>query len=389
MLAPRTATVAMLFLPLFLACRQAAPPSPAPVRCGPQTTSVVLPAESRPFAMGFSRWPPDATTEAVAAMDAFLADHADLTLMHFDNGVPWPEALAGEPFSDHVLADWRSNRAAVPPDHRLFVAITPINMDRDGLAPYRGARDNQSLPEPWRNMTLDHPDVLRAYLNYARRVVESFDPDYLAVGIEVNLALLKDPQLWEAYVVLHGSTYAGLKAAYPDLPILASVTLPHLRGEQDNADPAAQQAAVAELIPSLDILGLSVYPYSWAYDRGGTPPEDYFEPALAFGKPLAVTETGMPTQDFTAFLVPYRFEEEHQTNYIGFLLRQAAAHEFAFVVNWANLDFDRLVDDLPIPLQDLARTWAYTGLQTSDGCAKPALSIWDAYLDLPLASRAP
>ena len=385
---PNKAKIAVLLVPLFasLACGQAPAPS-SPVACDPESAAVDLRAESRPFAMGFSRWPPDATIEAIAAMNAFLAEHADLTLLHFDNGVPWPEALANEPFSDFVQADWESNKAAVPPDHRLFVAITPLNMDRDGMAPYRGDQDNQPLPEAWRSLALDHPDVLQAYPTYARRVVEFFDPDYLAIGIEVNLALLKDPQLWEAYLVLHRSTYAGLKAAYPDLPILASVSLPHLRGEQDDADPQAQQSAVAELIPYLDVLGLSVYPYSWAYDGDGAPPEDYFDPALAMGKPVAVTETGMPTQDFTAFLIPYRFEVEHQTNYIDFLLRQAAEHEFVFVVNWANIDFDRLLDDLPILLRDLARFWAYTGLQTSDGCDKPALSIWDAYLDLPLEAR--
>lgn len=168
---------------------------------------------------------------------------------------------------------------------------------------------------------------------------------------------------------------------------MATFSLPHLRGEQDDADPQVQQAGVGELMAHSDYVGLSVYPYSYAYDTGGTPPEDYFAPALAYGKPIAITETDMPTQDFTAFFVPYQFEAQHQTHFIDFLLRKGVEHEFVFVVNWANIDFDRLLDDIPVVMRDQARFWAYTGLQESGGCPKPALFIWDAYLELPRARR--
>lgn len=43
------------------------------------------------------------------------------------------------------------------------MAITPLNMDRDGLAAYRGEKDNQQLPQTWRDLPLDHPDVMNAY----------------------------------------------------------------------------------------------------------------------------------------------------------------------------------------------------------------------------------
>ena len=61
----------------------------------------------------------------------------------------------------------------------------------------------------------------------------------------------------------------------------------------------------------------------------------------------------------------------------------AAELEFAFVVNWAGIDFDPMLEHFPPGVRDLATYWAYTGLQRSDGCPKPALAIWDAYLALP------
>lgn len=378
--------VSLALLPLVLltlACGGAVAERSTPPACDLDPPQFETELDRRPFAMGFNRWPPDATEQAVERMNSFLVEHADLTLIHLDNGVPWPEALAGEPFSEHLQSDWAGHHQAVPPDHELLVAITPLNMERDGLAKVHGRNDNMDLPGEWRGRRLDHPEVIEAYANYARQVAEYFDPDHLAIGIEVNLALLKDPDLWQQYVTLHKVTYEALRAEHPHLPIFATFTLPHLRGEQDEADPEEQQAGVAELLPWSDYVGLSVYPYSWAYDSNGAPPQDYFDLVLAYGKPIAIAESGMPSQSFTAFFIPYEFEVEHQTNYMEFMLRHASEHEFVFVVNWAPIDFERLLDHFPLGLRDLGKFWAWTGLETADGCPKPALAIWDAYLRLP------
>jgi hypothetical protein len=65
------------------------------------------------------------------------------------------------------------------------------------------------------------------------------------------------------------------------------------------------------------------------------------------------------------------------------MLEQGVAHDFQFIVNWTALDFEELLQAIPIFLRDLARFWVYTGLETTEGCPKPALGVWDAYLELP------
>lgn len=320
-------------------------------------------------------------------MNRFLAEHADLTLIHLDNGVPWPEALSDQPFSDHLQDDWQGHRAAVPKDHELFVAITPLNMERDGLASYHGDSDNMSLPDPWRERSLDHPDVLTAYLAYAQRAVDFFQPDYLAIGIEVNLTLNSSEGLWDEYRRFHEEIYWALKEDHPELPIFATFTYPDMKGDRDDSAPAARhQEAVAELASANDLLGLSVYPYSYIYGGDGSLPANYFDLAASYDMPIAITESGMPSRSFKAFFVNYPFEVQHQTNYMQSMLDQAVRHRFGFVVNWANIDFEELLDDFPPGLRDLGRFWAWTGLETSDGCGKPSLEIWDAYLSLPRAS---
>lgn len=64
-----------------------------------------------------------------------------------------------------------------------------------------------------------------------------------------------------------------------------------------------------------------------------------------------------------------------------FALRAATRDRYEFVIQFATTDFERLCDKLPPPVDDLARIWAYTGMQTSDKKPKPALALWDAYLN--------
>lgn len=361
------------------------PEASQPEECNPTPAPVRVTDTARSFAMGFTRWPPAATVEGLDRMNRFLAAHGDLTALHFDGGVPWPEAFQNASLPAAVMNEWKAAREALPPTHTLLVSITPLNMERNGLALYWGSAQNQPLPPPWNGYQLNDPTVKTAYLNYARQVIEYFHPAYLAIGIEVNVAQAHAPQVWAAYKELHQYVYTALKREYPHLPIFATFTNTHLNG-LDGGDKIQQADDVRALLPYLDLLGLSAYPYGWAYPDGKLDPipEDFFETALSFGKPVGVTESGAPSRSFTALGRTYEFSEDYQARWIGFLLRQANLHRFRFVVNWAAIDFDELLQTIPSPeLQEFARFWAWTGLERSDGCPKRALSVWEAYRQLP------
>ena len=368
---------------LSLACSVVTSPAvPTPV-CQPAITPAPPTVTARPFHMGFTRWPPEATLEGIARMDTFLATHGDMTALHFDGGIPWPEALTDSPFRDGLMNNWKSARDAIPTNHTLLVSITPLDMTRSKLALYWGDSDNQPLPKQWDAYPLDHPDVQTAYLNYAHQVIDYFQPDYLAIGIEVNVAQINAPETWSAYKKLHKFIYENLKADYPDMPIFATFTVSHMSG-LDGGDKAIQKAEIESLLPYLDLLGLSSYPYGWMYESGKADPipEDFFAAALAFGKPLAVTESGAPSYSFSAFGKDYEFTEEYQARWVDFLLRQAGEHQFKFVVGFTGIDYDKLLEVFPKDVRELGMIWVYTGLERSDGCAKQALAVWDEYLGL-------
>ena len=75
-----------------------------------------------------------------------------------------------------------------------------------------------------------------------------------------------------------------------------------------------------------------------------------------------------------------RGSEADQLQFTELLLETAAENEYLFVINFATTDFEKLCEKLPPPLDDLARIWAYTGMQTSDKSPKLVLAEWDAYL---------
>jgi hypothetical protein len=71
--------------------------------------------------------------------------------------------------------------------------------------------------------------------------------------------------------------------------------------------------------------------------------------------------------------------EADQMQFTEYLLKTASRDAYEFVINFATTDSDKLVARLRPPLADLARIWAYIGMQTGDKKPKPASAVWDAY----------
>ena len=73
--------------------------------------------------------------------------------------------------------------------------MTPSNLARDGLALLRDSADDMPLVAPFdtyaANGDFDHVDVRTAYLNYGKRVIQYFDPDYFAISRDLNTSLVR------------------------------------------------------------------------------------------------------------------------------------------------------------------------------------------------------
>ncbi len=339
---------------------------------------------TRPYHLGFTPFPYDISQEAVDFVYDALENDSDIIAHHFDSGVPWEEALNNEPFAQEMLLDWLFRKSSTPDDHKIYLAITPINWDRDGLALYRGAQEDMPLPAPWDSYEFNHPDVKTAFVNYAMEAIDYFEPDYVAIGIEVNLLLNNAPEKWESYLELHQYAYTELKAQYPDLPIFVSFFgLSFIEGIRDEDDTPAHLVAFDETMPYSDYFGISLYPYLSAYMTTLLPDTMFTTIFDLTDKPIAITETGYPaeTLDLPTVGLVMESDADKQNDYLTKLLRHADEYEFVFVINFVLRDYDALWEK--IGGGDIAAVWRDTGLYDENGEERIALEMWRNTLARP------
>jgi hypothetical protein len=147
-----------------------------------------------------------------------------------------------------------------------------------------------------------------------------------------------------------------------------------------DAKGSAQEKEVADLMRFSDWFVMSLYPHM----SGEVPrpiPAHFLDFATRFKKPIAVAESGMTSR--TVELKTYRTmlygSDAEQQQFTELLLKTAARDNYEFVINFATTDSDRMVAKLRPPLDDIARIWAFTGMQTGDRRPKPAAAVWDSY----------
>jgi hypothetical protein len=348
----------------------AAPPAPPlPEYRGPATRS---------FLMGFTRWPADLTRDGVAIAEEYAYAHGDIVSVTFIGGIPWSEALDNKPYPQDV----QDNLNYRPPaGKKLFLSISPLDKDRRGLAPYWGETDNQPLLPPWNREALNSARVKRAYLNFVLRAIDTMRPDFLAIGVESNVLLSRNPDKWHQLKELHRETYLAVKKLYKTLPVFFTTDVLHYKRLVRDAKGSQQEKEVMDLMRYSDLFAMSVYPHM-SLEVGRPVPANFLDFATRFKRPVAVAESGMSSQDvdMRSYSTMLRGSDADQYQFTELLLRTAARDYYEFVINFASTDFERLVARLQPPRDDLARIWAYTGMQTSGKRPKPASAVWDGYL---------
>jgi len=333
---------------------------------------------ARPFRMGFTAFPHDVTGEAIKQTRQFVRTNADLIAHHIE-GVPWAEALRNEPFPKELVKDRESKRSMTPPGAKVYLAVSPgrgeLKLAEKGTTP---------LPPELRGKTYDDPLVKKAYLNYCRRSIEFFKPDYLAIGIEVNEIFSAGKDKWRAYVELHRHVYRELKKEHPDLPLFASYTLHNLikaRGEMLKACQA--------LMPFNDFVAVSFYPF-FVSETPDMAFKWLMENFDQFGKPYAMVETNDTAErlQFPKNKLVLNGTPEKQAAYVRTLLALADQRRFRFVVLFIHQDYDALWDAIKATAPELFMAWRDCGLIDERGQARPSFGVWRDYFNRSFSDPA-
>lgn len=339
---------------------------------------------TRPFRLGFSPWPWDATVAAVDWTWDNLLAHGDVVSMHVEEGVPWPEALAGEPFAQEFRDSVDGQLARVPAGAAILLSVNALDTGRTGLAGYRGADENLPLPPPWDGYTFADADVATAYVNYVERMIEWVQPSWVLIGIESNVLINNDASQWADYASSMCATRAMLVDRGITQPLFVSLfSAPFFPGTTEDS-LADQMQVLADLDACVDGFAISAHPFisSLLADEF---PADYFTQLRAYSdRWVGVSESSYPAQVWSSAGLTWNGSPGKQDEFLRVLLGAAAEQRFEFVVWFAIRDYDQLWAGV-LAEDPLALVWRDTGLFDEDGVPRVALTRWDAELDKPWA----
>lgn len=366
---------------------------------GDQTGDTEDAPEPRSFYMGFTPFPHAFTVEAVEAAYDVVSRNADMIVQHFDDGVPWQEALDNadnatdyrSTYAGNFLGDLDYKREHNPAGHAIYLAMTPLGPLRGGLALHRGDSANEPLTPPWDTYALDHPDVVKAYIQHCLNMIEHFEPDYVAYAIEANILAYYDQlngtDKWSEFVNLVKEVYPVIKARHPDLPIFISLQVGFF-----HLDSTRQTLDIGRILPYTDYMAISAYPYTDTPDPADLP-DEYFSELfdLAPTKPVVIAETAWPAEDVEDVNNPGTIiaaeDPQRQQQYIRRLIDEMDRRDSRFMTIFFTRDYDDFWDSdfQYYPDAQLIRTWRDTGLYDGAGNPRPALDTWLDALARPIS----
>lgn len=308
----------------------------------------------------------------------FLAFHGTLIAHHMDSGIPWQESLEGKPFPDNLEQNIQTRLKNTIATQKVYLAVTPLAALRDGLADNWGVQPNEPRTGEWANRDFESPEVKIAYLNYCRRMIQRFTPDYFAYAVEANLWPVNDPVGFTKMATFLGDVYLTLKSEFPGLPIFLSLSV------EDDDNFNSRLHYTRGLLNLSDYVAVSTYPFSQPSVMGEAANigSNWFQKIidLAPHKPFAIAETSYIAEYliFPGITIPSDVHE--QRDYVEFLLREAVQKRAEFVTWFVPFDYDRLWDKIGNTQEQWKRTWKDTGLVDENFLPRPALNVWDSYL---------
>jgi hypothetical protein len=341
--------------------------------------------ETRCYYMGFTPFPWDTTVDAIIDTAQFIMENGDIISQHLEQGVPWTEALDDNSFHPNMMKDWQG-RKDISKNKKIFLSLTPLNEGRNAMEMYRGKDEDMPIPKLFKDKAFSDPIIKKAYLNYCRRAVKFFQPDYLAIGIEVNELFHNSPKLWTPFVELYKDTYTELKRDNPNLPIFFTVSLHNLTNPGWK-DREKQQDEIKKLLEYADILGISYYPFMAGQSEEPTKTLDWIRKFT--DKPLAITETGFPAEDIVlkTYKMTISGSPEKQATHFRTLLKQGNQDDYLFVIAFLYRDYDALFKSIAPQLEkraltlDIFSVWKDCGMVDENGVKRPSYDIWTSYFN--------
>lgn len=336
--------------------------------------------EKRSFYMGVTPWPPDFSNQGVARAYDFINTKCDLISNHFDDGIPWQEALNGTPYPE-VITKNIEKRLNNNHGRIVYLALAPLAFSRTGKAGYWGTETPDSIRTHWDHISFDDTLASNAYFNFCCYLIDAFHPQYFNYAVEANSRDWTDAE-FAKFLTFLGRVYPRLKQKYTTLPVFASYMVTINDSQLERAKQLNQYS---------DFISISSYPYfeisSAAY--GSTEPvnipKDFYAKYrnIDLSKPFAVAETGYIAEDLylPEYGVSKKGNPQWQADYLQYLFEICNDYHAEFVTYFCAYDYDNAYNSMvAVGLASPSfKMWKDIGFYDGQGMKRPSLQVWEKW----------
>ncbi len=354
----------MLLVLLFTACGGDSRKGPGPAIVRPASAG-----EPRHVQLGFKALPRELSSEAYAGAFATAAQYGEVIAIQ--RTPPWQDFLPGGKISQATEDTTRFETGLLKQYGGLksFYAIDPTDSSvrRARIANLPASIDPRE--------GFDSKELREAFIAYTTYVAKNYRPDYLAIGVEINMLYERNPRQHDAFVDLYRDAYAQAKAASPKTKVFPTFQLEDLEGAYDDLHSAHWE--LLDLYRgAMDVLAISTYPFVTELGVAGDLRPDYFTGLKThWDGEILIAETAYPSSPVEAEAVVGT--EEDQAVYLNRLLDDAERSGISMVIWLAALDPAFATTGPSAVFRD-------TGLRKSDGANKLAWSTWEEWARRPL-----
>ena len=323
----------------------------------------------RDFRMGISSLPPELSEERYEEVFTLAGEFGDLILIH--RTPPWEEFLPDGTISDDTIRTTEVEQALAEKNGlALFLAIDLT----DGAA---GRSRLAALPDELAGSGFDNADVRAAFLSYAKYVALNYQPDYLALGVEMNMYYEHEPEDFDNFVSLYFEAYDAVKEVSQDTLVFPTFQMEELQSLLPSGEiHPPQWHLFRRFEPKLDLLAISTYP-SFAFETPTDIPDDYYEQLGRYtDRPIVIAEMGYSSGPCRQGINDGT--ESEQKDFLRRILLRAEAMDMPFLVWFAGWD-PAFATDPPLDL------FQHIGLIRPDGTKKPSWFVWAQAAHRPLA----
>ncbi len=222
--------------------------------------------------------------------------------------------------------------------------------------------------------TIDWSDQAQVerFLAAVTAVASTYQPEYLAIGGEINRLWESDPAAFDQFMTGYRLAYDAAKVASPETRVFTIFQLEMLRGDAFLAGNSESREPAWRLIDqfagALDLVGFTSYPFLDFETPSAIPAGYYAELPGQLGLPVLITEIGWPSAPLAA--APgsaYGGSPEEQAEFIETLPALLGPGVEGLLWSFP-YDIGAAISG---PFESVA-------LRESTGAPKPALAAWQA-----------